>query len=167
MSCLGVHFTLTDKEAKHLRSLDDEQDRLEYLQEVLEDHYLNQEKQFAAESDKSWDAMHRTLSDGEMSWDGGDYPLNHTVLAGELLYTESDYIMSLKMPQQVQDIATALLRITESDFKRRYYSINPKSYGFLLSDEDFLYTWNWFQEVRDLYIRAAQVGRYVLFTADQ
>lgn len=167
MSCLGVHFALTEKEAAHLRSLDDEQDRLEHLQEVIEEHYLNDEKQFTAESDKSWDAMHRALADGEMSWDGGDYPLNHTVLAGELLYTESDYIMSLKTPAQVRDIAVALPGITEADFRRRYFAIDPKSYGFPLTEEDFRYTWDWFQAVRDLYTRAAEAGRFVLFTADQ
>ena len=167
MSCLGVHFALTEKEAAHLRSLDDEQERLSHLQEVIEEHYLSHEKQFAAESDKSWDAMHRALADGEMSWDGGDYPLNHTVLAGELLYTDSDYIMSLKTPEQVRDIAAALPAITEADFRRRYDAIDAKSYGFPLTDEDFRYTWDGFQCVRDLYSRAAQAGRFVLFTADQ
>jgi hypothetical protein len=96
-----------------------------------------------------------------------DYPLNHTVLAGELLYTDSDYIMSLKTPEQVRDIATALTGISEADFRRRYDAINAKSYGFPLSDEDFRYTWDWFQGVRDLYSRAAKEGRFVLFTADQ
>jgi hypothetical protein len=167
MSCLGVHFALTEKEAAHLRSLDDEQERLSHLQEVIEEHYLSHEKQFVAESDKSWDAMHRALADGEMSWDGGDYPLNHTVLAGELLYTDSDYIMSLKTPEQVRDIAAALSGITEADFRRRYDAIDPKSYGFPLTDEDFRYTWDGFLGVRDLYTRAAQAGRFVLFTADQ
>ena len=167
MSCLGVHFALTEKEAQHLRSLDDEQERLSHVQEVIEQHYLAHEKQFAAESDKSWDAMHRALADGEMSWDGGDYPLSHTVLAGELLYTDSDYIMSLKTPEQVRDIAAALSGITETEFRRRYDAIDPKSYGFPLTDEDFRYTWEGFLGVRDLYTRAAQAGRFVLFTADQ
>jgi hypothetical protein len=36
-----------------------------------------------------------------------------------------------------------------------------------LSDEDFQYTWDYFQEVRNLYTRASQEGRFVLFTADQ
>ena len=167
MSCLGVHFALTEKEVTHLRSMEDEQDRLEHLQEVIEERYLNHDKEFAAESDKSWDAMHRALGDGQLSWDGGDYPLNHTVLGGELLYTDSDYIMSLKTPEQVRDIAAALSGITEADFRRRYNAIHAKSYSFPLSDEDFGYTWEWFQGVRDLYIRAAQAGRFVLFTADQ
>ena len=167
MSCLGVHFALTEKEVAHLRSLDDEQARLEYLQEEIEEHYLGDEKQFAAESDKSWDAMHRTLTDGQLSWDGGEYPLKHTVLAGELLYTDSDYIMSLKTPQQVRDVAAALPAITESEFRRRYDAIDAKSYGCPLTDEDCGYTWEWFQGVREFYTRAAQEGRFVLFTADQ
>ena len=110
MSCLGVHFALTEKEAARLRSIDDEQERLEYLQEDIEETYLGEYPDLSVESDKSWDAMHRALADGQLNWDGGQYPLNHTVLAGESLYRGSDYIMSLKTPQQVRDIAAALLR---------------------------------------------------------
>ena len=167
MSCLGVHFALTEKEVAHLRSLADDQARLDHLQEVIEEHYLNDEKRFAAENDKAWDAMHRVLADGQLSWDGGSYPLNHTVLAGELLYTDSDYIMSLKTPKQVRDIAAALPGIMEAEFQRRYSAIDAKSYGCPLTDEDFRYTWDWFQGVRDLYTRAARERRFVLFTAGQ
>jgi len=35
------------------------------------------------ESDKAREAMHRALADGQLSWDGGTYPLNHVVLGGE------------------------------------------------------------------------------------
>ena len=167
MSCLGVHFALTEKEAAHLRSLDNEQARVEHLQEVIEETYFGEHPDLKAESDKSWDAMHRALADGQLSWDGGQYPLNHTVLAGELLYTDSDYIMSLKTPNQVRDIAAALPAITEEEFRRRYFAIDAKSYSSPLSDEDFRYTWDWFQGVRDLYTRAAKEGRFVLFSADQ
>ena len=167
MSCLGVHFALTEKEAAHLRSLDDEQARIDHLQEVIEETYFGEHPDLKAESDKAWDAMHRTLADGQLTWDGGEYPLSHVVLAGELLYTDSDYIMSLKTPEQVRDIAAALPAITETEFRRRYFAIDTKSYSTPLSDEDFRYTWDWFQSVRDLYTRAAKEGRFVLFTADQ
>jgi len=167
MGCLGVHFALTKDEAAHLRSLIDEQARLDYVHEVIEKNYFSRHPELKAESDKSWDAMHRTLADGEMSWDGGEYPLNHTVLAGELLYTGSDYIMSLKSPEQVCDIAAALRAITQEEFRRRYFAIDAERYGTPLDEEDFLYTWTWFQGVRSLYIRAAKEGRFVLFTADQ
>ncbi|MEX0718775.1 MAG: YfbM family protein [Planctomycetaceae bacterium] len=168
MSCLGVHFALTEDEVAQLRSFDDEQERLDYLQEVIEETYFTSSPEWKAESDKAWDAMHRTLADGRLTWDGGQYPLNHTVLAGESLYGDTDaYIMSLKSPQQVRDIAAALPGITEDEFHRRYFAIDTESYGFPMSDQDFRYTWDWFQEVRDLYIRAAAEGRFVLFALDQ
>lgn len=167
MSCLGVHFALTPEEVSALEAFDDEQDRLAFVQEELEERYLEEPKAYAAESDKAWDAMHRALSDGRLTWDGGEFPLNHTVLGGELLYTDADYIMSLKTPEQVQAISAALAAVTEEDFRARYDSIDAEDYGFELDDEDFAYTWSWFQGVRDLYRRAAAEGRFVLFTADQ
>jgi len=75
--------------------------------------------------------------------------------------------MSLKTPRQVRDIAAALPAITEEEFRQRYFAIDAESYGFPLSDEDFHYTWDWFQGVRDLYTRATREERFVLFTADQ
>lgn len=167
MSLRGVHFALTEEEVNHLRSIKDEQARVDHLHEVIEETYLSEFPDLTADPDKSWDTMHRTLADGELSWDGGKYPLNHVVLAGELLYTDSDYIMSLKSPQQVRDIAAALLAITEADFRKRYFAINPESYGMPLSEEDVRFAWDNFQGVRDLYLRAAKEGRCVLFTADQ
>lgn len=165
MGCLGVHFALTEDDVSSLRAIPDEEDRLSYLQEDIEERYLGTD--YAAESDKSWDAMHRALSDGQLSWDGGNYPLNHVVLAGELLYSESDYIMTLKTPVQVRDVAAALSAMTATQLRAGYDAIDRQSYGYDLTDEDFEYTWNWFQSVREFYLRAATEGRYVLFTADQ
>jgi hypothetical protein len=167
MGCLGVHLALSDAEVLRLRSLPNDRDRRDYLVEDLEETYFADAKEYLAESDKAWDAMHRALADGELTWDGGEYPLNHVVLAGELLYTESDYIMSLKSSEQVRDIAAALPGITEAEFRRRYFRIDPEIYGFPVNDEDFAYTWDWFQNVRRLYAKAAADNRYVLFTADQ
>ena len=167
MSCLGVHFALTEDEVKRLCAMEDEQERLSYIVEDLEERYLTKPATYAAQSDKAWDAMHRTLADGYLTWDGGHYPLNHVVLAGTLLYTADDYIMSLKDPAQVKDIAAALDGMTENDFRERYNQIPPGNYDTELGDDDFAYTWNWFQHVRELYRRAAAEGRHVLFTADQ
>ena len=167
MSCLGVHFALAVDDVNTLRGIDDEGERLSHLQEEIEERYMAKPGTYAAESDKAWDAMHRALSDGHLSWDGGIYPLNHTVLAGELLYTSDDYIMSLKTPAQVKEIAASLALITEDDFRVRYNAIPADEYGFPLDEDDFAYTWEWFQGVRELYKRAAIESRYVLFTADQ
>ncbi|MFO0896973.1 MAG: YfbM family protein [Pirellulales bacterium] len=166
MGCLGVHFALTPDEATKLRSLGEDA-RLDHVREVIEEEYFTDNPSLLAESDKAWDALHRVLSDGELTWDGGAYPLNHAVLAGELLYTQPDYIMSLKTPTQVAEIAAAMSAMPEVVFRQRYFGIDPASYDQPLSEEDFGYTWEAFELVRDLYVRAAAVGRYVLFTADQ
>lgn len=167
MPYLGVHFALTNDEVEILRSLQDEQQRLDYVLEVLEGLYFDHHREYLAQSDKAWDAMHRVLANGQLTWEGGDYPLNHVVLAGELLYTESDYILSLKSPEQVRDIASALSEVTEESFRARYFQLDPENYGLPLTEDDLSYTWQWFQEVRRLYQKAASEGRYVLFTADQ
>ena len=166
MGCLGVHFALTAEEVAQLRSFDDEQERLSHLQEVIEEHYCENEQQFSAESDKAWDAMHRVLADGELTWEGGRYPLNHVVLAGELLYTEADYIMSLKTPEQVRDAAAALPEISEAEFRRRWFATDAKSYDISLTKARRQYTWHWFQEVRNLFraCREARGKEFVLLT---
>ena len=167
MSCLGVHFAISEEEAERLRTLGDEDARLEHVHEVIEEKYFGEQPDLKAESDKAWDAMHRALTDGRLASDARGYPLSHAVLGGELLYTRPDYVISLKTPQQVHDIGAALAAITEHDLRQRYFAIDRASYGVPLSEQDFVYTWDYFQPVRDLYARAAQEGRYMLFTADQ
>jgi hypothetical protein len=167
MSCLGVHFALTEEDTKALQSFEDEQARITYLVEEIEPRYFDEPRSFIAESDKSWDAMHRALSDGMLTWTGGNYPLNHTVLGGKRLYFKDDYIVSLKSPEQVRDIAKALEPIDEATFRALYNNINAQNYDADLSAEDFEYTWGWFQGVRELYASASIDGRFILFTADQ
>lgn len=167
MSCLGVHFALTEAEVAQLRAFTNEAELLDHVVEDIEVTYFEHYREYLAQSDKAWDAMHRVLADGELTYSGGEYPLSHVVLGGEILYSGDDYIMSLKTPDQVRDIAAALPAISEAEFRKRYDAIDPTEYGFPKSDVDFDYTWAWFQDVRTLYQRAATDGRYVLFTADQ
>lgn len=165
MGCLGVHFAIPENDVAALRNAADDDARLEYVREVIEERELG--GPHAAESDKAWDAIHRALSDGRLTWNGGRYPLNHVVLGGEILYAGDDYIMSLKSPAQAKDIASVLRDLSESQFRGLYDAIDVDGYGGNLDEEDFSYTWEWFQHVRALYLRASDEGLYVLFTADQ
>lgn len=166
MACLGVHFSLSELEVQNLREVP-ECERPDYVSNEIEEEYFEDSPERIAESDKAWDAMHRALADGQLSWDGGEYPLNHVILGSELLYTDPDFIMTLKTPEQVRDVAAALPAVSEQEFRRRYFAIDAESYGTELSEEDFAYTWDWFKGVREFWLRAAEEGRYVLFTADQ
>lgn len=167
MGCLGVHFALLDDEVEGLTSKVSDAERLAYLLEEIEEKYFADHRDWLAESDKAWDAMHRTLTDGELGWDNGEFPLNHVVLGGEILYELDDYIMTLKTPEEVQEIAKALIQITEETFRKNYFEIDEDEYGFPVDESDFEYTWSWFQGVRKLYDRAALAHRWVLFTASQ
>lgn len=167
MAYLGVHFALSSDDVALLLSKQSDDERLALVQENIEVRYFEESRTYLAQSDKAWDAMHRALSEGPLSYDGGKYPLNHVVLGGQPLYDEDDYIISLKTPEQVKDVALALASLEKDQFRERYNAIDPEEYGFDLTDEDFQYTWEWFQEVRTLYQTAASEGRHVLFTADQ
>jgi hypothetical protein len=166
MGCLGVHFSLDEQIVNELRSYKRESARLNYVQEKLEEGLWEKRPELGCETDKSWDAIHRTLTDGDLAWRNGQYPLNQVILGGELLYTKQDYI-SLKTPQQVQDAAAALRGITKKQFRERYFNIDPEKYGSPIDDEDFDYTWTWFESLRKFWYQATKDNRYILFTADQ
>jgi hypothetical protein len=167
MGCLGVHFALSDDDVASLLSKSTDEDRLNYIQEEIEERYFEEPLIYIAQSDKAWDAMHRALTDGLLTYDGGEYPLSHVVLGGQPLYGQDDYIISLKTPDQVKDVAAVVAGITQDQFRELYNAIDPEKYGLDLTDEDFQYTWDWFQDVCVLYRTAASENRHVVFTADQ
>lgn len=167
MACLGVLFSIDEKTVKKLKAFKTDEKRLEYLQEEIEEVFFEQYPEKVAELDKSWDAIHRCLTDGKLEWENGEYPLNHVILGGELLYHEEDYIMSLKTPNQVQDIANIIDKVTEELLKAGYNKIDTTDYGFELTEADFIYTLDWFKDSIDFWKQAAKEKRYVLFTADQ
>jgi hypothetical protein len=68
MSCLGVHFALSDDDVAALLSKQSDADRLAMLKEI-EDRYFVEPRLHMAESDKAWDAMHRSLADGLLDYD--------------------------------------------------------------------------------------------------
>lgn len=167
MGCLGVHFALSEEDVAALRSQPSDAARLEYLTEELERRYFHEPRSWLAESDKAWDAIHRALTDGNIGWDNGTFPLSHVILGGEILYELDDYIMTLKTPWEVEEIAKALPQISADQFREDYFRIDADDYGRPVDQEDFEYTWHWYQQVHDLYIRAAAANRFVLFTASQ
>lgn len=53
MSCLGVHFALTDDDVRELLTRSGDAERLKFLQEELEVRYFEEPQTFIAESDKA------------------------------------------------------------------------------------------------------------------
>jgi len=169
MACLGVLFSLDEQTVLKLKSFKSDEDRLEFLQEDIESSFMENEPERFAELDQAWDGLHRSLTDGKTEWDNGTFPLNHVILGGQRIYYKDDYIMSLKTPKQVLEIANAVEKLSKDDLKTGYNKILPddKDYGEFLSEEDFEYTWTWFKNSVEFWKKTASEERFVLFTADQ
>jgi hypothetical protein len=120
-----------------------------------------------AELDKSWDALHRSLTDGKLEYTNGQFPFNHVILGGEILYNAGDYIITLKTPEQVKDIAIAIEQLEKNALRDGYRKIDEDDYGSPLTEEDFEYTWEWMEGTKDFWTTAAANNRHVLFTVDQ
>ncbi len=163
MACRGVFFAITDEQAAGLLAADGD-DALMAVVEAIEDAW---DKDNLAECDKSWDALHRALTDGQLEYGNGEYPLSHCVLGPKQLHEGDDYIVSYVSPDQVRDVAAALKPVTEEWFRERYRKAVPRDYAPEYGEEDLQYTWEWFRSVRELYEKAAERGRAVVFTVDQ
>jgi len=163
MGCLGVHFALTVEQFKQLTSAWTWKTRRKIIEEIEQQW----DRQFLAQSDKAWDAMHRCLSDGTLKPAGGRDPLPKAVLGGKNLQVGSNYIASLVTPAEVLEVANALNDISEDWLRERYAALDSSDYAGPWNEDDFEYTWSYFEGVRELFRRAADDGRAVLFTADQ
>lgn len=169
MSCLGVLFAVPEEVVAHIKSLPMAQ-RPDYISEELEEEYFEDYPERTAELDKSWDAMHRALTDGSLCFDCAEYPLGAVILGGELLYYDGeeydDYIITAKSPEQVGQILKGLEELTEKAFRDGYDKIDD-TYPDELTDEDFEYTYSYLEDTVPFFRHAAEHGLWVLFTVDQ
>jgi len=163
MGRLGVHFALTDDAARRLLAAGDDDAVREAVDEIEE----TWDESWLVQSDKAWDAMHRSLSNGTLFYDEGEYPLNRTVLGGKHLYGRDDCVVAYVAPNEVKDVASALAPITPEELRKRYDAIDPDDYDGPHGQEDFDTTWESFVAVRELYRKAAEAGRSIVFTVDQ
>jgi len=165
MACRGVFFAVTQGQADALLAAhcrgDDEAVRA--LVESIEEEW---DEDNLAECDKAWDAMHRCLTDGELDDGNGPDPLNHVVLGPQQLHEGEDTIVSFVPAEKVREVAKALKGVTEDWFRNQYRTIVPKDYAPEYGEDDLDYSWGWFAGVRELYARAAERGRAVIFTVN-
>ncbi|MEU7800767.1 DUF1877 family protein [Micromonospora arborensis] len=156
---LGVHYAVTANQEHALIAADD--DAVGELIEDLEESWSDDK--LKVDTDKAWDAIHRSLGDGTLDPDGAGYPLSHTVLGGRHLH--EGYLVVYVRAAETRDVAAALLDVDRGWLRRRFDAIEDPDYLGALDDADFEYTWDNFVDVRAFYQRAAAAGRAVVFTA--
>ena len=164
MACRGVHFAIEPWEAERLSSAVNDEGCLSIIKDEIEQRW---DQEWCYETDKAWDAIHRCLTDGQLSFENGEYPLRACILGGRALYSGADYICLLVTPEQAGEIGRALATIGEQEFRQRYEKINRKGYSRELDEQDFGYTWEYFSGLSDFFQRANSCNRFVVFTVDQ
>lgn len=167
MACLGVLFSIDQTVVDTIKKMPSEDERINYIKEVIEEEYFRSHPAWVAELVKAWDALHRSLTDGDLTFDNGVFPLSHVVLGGEILCANDDYIITLKDKEQVGEIARAVTEMTKENFQQRYFRLDPNRYSQLVTVDDFEYTWEWFESSKIFWKKAAEENRSVLFTVDQ
>lgn len=157
---LGVHCALDAQTAGRLLAAPDD-DAVAALIEEIEEEMPGVDH---CDTDKAWDAIHRSLTDGHLGDDNGAYPLNAAVFGGRQLHDGDDYTVALLAPNQVQEVAAAVAVLDRETFRAGYDRIEAADYGPEFGDEDFVYTWSNFTELVEFFQRAAGTGAYVVFT---
>lgn len=163
MGCLGVLFAIDKEQVQKLRNCRDDDELVQYIQEDIEKEW---DEDWLCETDKAWDAIHRCFADGHLDLSGGSSPLNSVIFGGEILNKGDNYYVSLKNNNIVKQIGMEIANIDKETLRRLYENISDDYQGEK-SEEDFQYTWDWFEGVKEFYIEVADTDRSVIFTVDQ
>ncbi len=164
MACRGVHFAITNDDLTALRGAEADEAIMEVIESIEE--RWEKDAGLICETDKAWDAIHRCLTDGTLTFEGGTDPLRLCILGGEQLYEGDDYIVALVTHDRLRPLADALASVTPKFIAERYWAM-PDDYQQPKSDEDCQYTWDWFSDLPAFFDRAEKAGRHVIFSVDQ
>lgn len=165
MSARGVHFAITTVETRPLLDAEDD-DALVEAVEAIEERW---DTAHLCETDKAWDAIHRTLTDGTLLTEAGGEtdPLSLAVFGGRTLNEGDEHWVVLVDAKDVRRVATALGKMRQADFRARYFGKKFPDYDGEQGEEDFAYTWSNFQDLAKFYAKAAKDRRHVVFSVSQ
>src|SRR5450631_4688008 len=130
---LGMHFAISFEQAMKLLQCKTDEDLVEMVEEEVEE-VSTEENSF--QTDKSWDAIHRCLSNGTLDIRQGTRPLNLAILGGNILNKEPEYLVALLTPTEVKQVAEALSQVTEDWMKKKYFDQKFPGYAGEKSQED-------------------------------
>jgi hypothetical protein len=163
MSCLGVHFALTEEQAKHLLAARSNEAVLKVVKDEIEAAW---NETWLQETGKAWDAIHRCLTDGSLLVKDTS-PLAKCVLGGCQLYCGSNCIVSFLNAAETSEVCDAIQGLDQIWLREKYFYLNEIQVGYPLDEDGFDATWSCFKDLKDFFQQAAQNGRSVVFTVDQ
>jgi hypothetical protein len=170
MACRGVFFALSKEDETKLLTADDSDTVVEIVTEEIEERW---DEEWLQEMDKSWDAIHRCLGDGTLR-NAQPAVTAKAVIGGRQLSSRSDWVISYLPAAEAKLVAEALLPIDQPEFRRRYFGLKKKflwfdrtEYEGEIGEQDFEYSWAYFEDMRSFFTKASAAGRAVVFAVDQ
>ena len=161
---LGMHFAISYDQAMKLLKCKSDEDLVALVEEEIE-AAATEENSF--ETDKAWDALHRSLSNGTLDVRQGERPLNMAFFGGKILNRGADYFVILLTPTEVKQVAQALGEVTEAGLKKRYLDQKFPDYQGEKSEEDWEYSWSSFEGLPEFFAQAGARKDHVIFTVAQ
>ncbi|MEX1108232.1 MAG: YfbM family protein [Dongiaceae bacterium] len=168
MARLGVHFVLTDEQLKRLLSFENDEDRLNYVKEDIEEAW---DAENLHEIDKAWYALHRCFTGPQAyAWpdvddEAGSYPLNLCFFGGKSLYGQPEYGINLIEPGPLHDLVQALEPLDREWFDKAF---RENCQGCWPADDDDAreYFWENFVSLKEFFGRTDGKGQSLIFTVD-
>ncbi|MDA1050335.1 MAG: DUF1877 family protein [Planctomycetota bacterium] len=111
-----------------------------------------------------WDPIHRSLTDGTLDRDTGDFPVDHAVLGGKRLHEGVGFEAILIRPDIVPHVAAGLHDLKRAEFTERYLALDPKTYGKQPTEAEGDEAWAMLKLIRQLFEDAGNEHAAVLFT---
>lgn len=159
----GYHIGLSRDHAKRVFANKDEAALPPLIAELLGDKTLKANAQIL-ELKRTWDPIHRCLTDGSLDPEAGEFPLSHVVLGGKKLHHGDDYAAMVIRPDMVTFIAEAVHGIKEHDFRLRFFALGDKGYDQPITEKDYALVWHSMQEIRTFFEYCDDERLAVLFT---
>jgi hypothetical protein len=162
----GTFYAITTEEAERLLSLAGNDADL--AKEALDLYtFERQRAHFITPVDKTWDPIHRCLSDGTLRNIGaGNTPLSQCVLGARHLPAGAQTIVCFIAADQVPQISEALQNVEIHWFISKFSSLGSHGYTGAINREELEFAWEYFTNIRNLYERAAVANRAIVFVAD-
>lgn len=163
MTARAVRFAPDGNDAERLLACQNDDELMQVVEEIEERWGLER----LCELNKSWDALHRCFTDGDLVFDNGDFPLAHVPLGGVPLHEGADYSVCCVTVEQVRDVAAALEPLGGQWLRDRFATLTFDAYQGTGDTEDIAYTQAFLPGLKNFYRTAAQNSQAAIFTVDQ
>jgi hypothetical protein len=159
----GHHIALSREHAKRVFANKDDASLPPLIAELLGDKSLKANSQIL-DVKRTWDAIHRCLTEGTLDPEAGEFPLNHVILGGKKLHNGDDYIAVVVRPDMVTFIAEGLREVKEPDFRKAFFALGEKGYDQAINEKEYSFIWHMVQEIRAFFEYCDEERFAVLFT---